>query len=328
MHGNGRRPFPSIISPIFQHSRGTSMKHASRRRSTRRIARRRARAVPAVRRRVLAEGGRGARLPRRIRRGADQGGLAVGADSRAVRRLGPVASPRRPSSWRRSTARAATAGRLPRPDVQHGHACCGTGRRSRSGSYLPKIASGELRLQSMAVTEPTAGTDTTKIKTVAVKKGDRYVVNGQKVWIFARAAFGPDDPARAHDPARAGQEEIGRACPSSSSTCGQAVEEGLTVKPIRNMVNHETNELFFDNLEIPAENLIGEEGKGFQVHPRRPQRRAHPDRRRVHRRWLLVHRQGDGTTRRSASCSTGRSARTRASSFRSRAPTSTCRRRT
>ena len=68
--------------------------------------------------------------------------------------------------------------------------------------------------------------------------------------------------------------------------------KGLDVRPIRNMVNHETNSVFIDNLEIPAENLIGEEGKGFKVHPGRAQRRAHPDRRRMHRRWLLVHGEG------------------------------------
>ena len=91
-----------------------------------------------------------------------------------------------------------------------------------------------------------------------------------------------------------------------------AIKHGMTVRPIPNMVNHETNELFFDNLEIPVENLIGEEGKGF-VHPGRPERRAHADRRRVHRRRLLVHRQGRGL-RQSAPCSAAPSARTRACS--------------
>ncbi len=104
--------------------------------------------------------------------------------------------------------------------------------------YLPKIASGDLRLQSMGVTEPTTGTDTTKIKTTAVKQGDRYVVNGQKRKSEGMSIFIVD--------------------------LHQAIGQGMTVNPIRNMVNHETNELFFDNLEIPAENLIGEEGKGFR----------------------------------------------------------------
>ena len=123
-----------------------------------------------------------ARLPRGVRRRADQGRLARRADPAGVRRLG--AGPRRgvgdhggdqPLGRQRR--------RVPRPDVQHGHAAAPRHRRRRSSEYLPKIASGELRLQSMAVTEPTTGTDTTKIKTTAVRKGDRYVVNGQKVWI-------------------------------------------------------------------------------------------------------------------------------------------------
>lgn len=137
------------------------------------------------------------------------------------------------------------------------------GSQVQKDFYLPKIAKGELRLQSMGVTEPTTGTDTTKIKTVAVKKGDRYVVNGQKVWI-----------------SRIQHSDLmillARTTPLSEVTkksegmsifivdLRDAIGNGLTVRPIRNMVNHETNELFFENLEIPAENLIGEEGKGFK----------------------------------------------------------------
>ncbi len=129
--------------------------------------------------------------------------------------------------------------------------------------YLPKIASGELRLQAMGVTEPGAGTDTTRIKTVAVRKGDRYVVNGQKVWT-----------------SRLQHSELmillARTTPLDQVTkksdgmsiflvdMRHAVHAGLTMRPIRNMVNHETNEVFFDNLEIPNANLIGEEGKGFR----------------------------------------------------------------
>ena len=137
------------------------------------------------------------------------------------------------------------------------------GSEAQKRRYLPKIAKGELRLQSMGVTEPSTGTDTTKIKTVAVKKGERYVVNGQKVWIsriqhsdlmilLARTTPMP---------------EVNKKSEGMSIfivDLRDAVAKGLTVKPIRNMVNHETNELFFDNLEIPAENLIGEEGKGFK----------------------------------------------------------------
>jgi acyl-CoA dehydrogenase len=137
------------------------------------------------------------------------------------------------------------------------------GSEAQKRRYLPAIASGELRLQSMGVTEPTTGTDTTKIRTTAVRNGDRYVVNGQKVWIsrvlhsdlmILLARTTPVDQVRK----RADGMSI------FVVDLREAIGHGLTVKPIANMVNHETNELFFDNLEIPADNLIGEEGKGFR----------------------------------------------------------------
>jgi acyl-CoA dehydrogenase len=134
------------------------------------------------------------------------------------------------------------------------------GSSEQKTKYLPKIASGELRLQAMGVTEPGAGTDTTKIKTVAAKKGDRYVVNGQKVWtsrlqhselmiLLARTT-----PL----------SEVRKKSDGMSIFLVDTKSQGLDVRPIRNMVNHETNSVFIDNLEIPAENLIGEEGKGFR----------------------------------------------------------------
>ncbi|MDO8440343.1 MAG: acyl-CoA dehydrogenase family protein, partial [Polaromonas sp.] len=129
--------------------------------------------------------------------------------------------------------------------------------------YLPKIACGELRLQSMGVTEPTTGTDTTKIKTLAVKKGDRYVINGQKVWI-SRIQHSDLMILLARTTPLG---EVKRKSDGMSIfivDLHQAIGQGLTVKPIRNMVNHETNELFFENLEIPVENLIGQEGQGFR----------------------------------------------------------------
>ena len=136
------------------------------------------------------------------------------------------------------------------------------GSPEQKRAYLPLIASGELRLQSFAVTEPTTGTDTTRTKTFAEKRGDRYIVNGQKVWI-----------------SRVQHSDLmlllARTTPLSHITkkteglsvflvdVRESLERGLTVRPIRNMVNHETNEVFFDNVEVPAENLVGEEGKGF-----------------------------------------------------------------
>ncbi|GJH00315.1 acyl-CoA dehydrogenase family protein [Paraburkholderia terrae] len=129
--------------------------------------------------------------------------------------------------------------------------------------YLPKIASGELRLQSMGVTEPTTGTDTTKIKTTAVRKGDRYVVNGQKVWI-SRVQHSDLMILLARTTPLADVTKKSEGMSIFIVDLREAIGHGMTVRPIPNMVNHETNELFFDNLEIPAENLIGEEGMGFK----------------------------------------------------------------
>jgi acyl-CoA dehydrogenase len=129
--------------------------------------------------------------------------------------------------------------------------------------YLPKIASGELRLQSMGVTEPTTGTDTTKIKTTAVRKGDRYVVNGQKVWI-SRVQHSDLMILLARTTPLADVTKKSGGMSIFIVDLRDAIGHGMTVRPIPNMVNHETNELFFDNLEIPAENLIGEEGMGFK----------------------------------------------------------------
>ena len=137
------------------------------------------------------------------------------------------------------------------------------GSEAQKREYLPKIASGELRLQSMGVTEPTTGTDTTKIKTVAVRKGDRYVVNGQKVWI-SRVQHSDLMILLARTTPLAEVKKKSEGMSIFIVDLREAVKSGLTVRPIANMVNHETNELFFDNLDIPAENLIGEEGKGFR----------------------------------------------------------------
>jgi acyl-CoA dehydrogenase len=129
--------------------------------------------------------------------------------------------------------------------------------------YLPKIASGEWRLQSMAVTEPSTGTDTTKLKTTAIRHGDHYRVNGQKVWI-SRIQHSDLMILLARTTPL---EEVTRKSEGMSIflvDLHQAIGNGMTIVPIRNMVNHETNEVFFDNLEIPIENRIGAEGQGFR----------------------------------------------------------------
>ena len=137
----------------------------------------------------------------------------------------------------------------------------GSGEQKRR--YLPEIASGELRLQSMGVTEPTTGTDTTKIKTTAERRGDRYVINGQKVWI-SRVQHSDLMILLARTTPLADVKKKSEGMSIFIVDLREAIGHGLTVQPILNMVNHETNELFFDNLEIPAENLIGEEGQGFK----------------------------------------------------------------
>ena len=137
------------------------------------------------------------------------------------------------------------------------------GSQAQKEKYLPKIASGEWRLQSMGVTEPTTGTDTTKIKTTAVKKDGRYVINGQKVWI-SRIQHSDWMILLARTTPLAEVKKKSEGMSIFMVDLREAEKNGLTVRPILNMVNHETNELFFENLEIPEENLIGEEGKGFK----------------------------------------------------------------
>src|SRR5436853_1177564 len=137
------------------------------------------------------------------------------------------------------------------------------GSEAQKREFLPRIASGELRLQSMGVTEPTTGTDTTKLKTTAQKKGDRYVINGQKVWI-SRVLHSDLMILLARTTPFADVKRKSDGMSIFIVDLHQAIGNGLTVRPIANMVNHETNELFFDSLEIPAENLLGEEGKGFK----------------------------------------------------------------
>jgi len=137
------------------------------------------------------------------------------------------------------------------------------GSRAQKQRYLPAIAAGKLRIQSMAVTEPTTGSDTTKIRTTAVKKDGRYRVNGQKVWI-SRVQHSDLMILLARTTPLAEVQRKSEGMSIFIVDLRDAVGHGLSVRPIANLVNHETNELFFDNLEIPEENLIGEEGQGFR----------------------------------------------------------------
>jgi acyl-CoA dehydrogenase len=137
------------------------------------------------------------------------------------------------------------------------------GSEAQKQLYLPKIAAGELRLQSMAVTEPSTGTDTTKLKTMAVKKGDQYFIHGQKVWI-SRIQHSDLMILLARTTPLADVKKKSEGMSIFIVNLADAIGHGMEVRPINNMVNHETNEVFFDNLAIPAENLIGTEGQGFK----------------------------------------------------------------
>src|ERR1700722_13745648 len=137
------------------------------------------------------------------------------------------------------------------------------GSAAQKAEYLPKIARGELRLQAFGVTEPTSGTDTTRIRTFARREGDRYFVNGQKIWI-SRAEHSDLMVLLCRTTPR---DQVAK--PTDGITVllvdmRHAVDNGLTIRPVRTMLNHATTELFFDNLPVPAANLIGEEGRGFR----------------------------------------------------------------
>jgi hypothetical protein len=137
------------------------------------------------------------------------------------------------------------------------------GSEAQKRAYLPKIATGELRLQAFGVTEPTAGTDTSSIRTTAMRRGDKYVVNGQKVWT-SRAEHSDLMLLLARTTPR---EEVAKKTDGMSVfvvDMRAALGRGLAIRPIRTMINHATTEVFFDSLEIPAANLVGEEGRGFR----------------------------------------------------------------
>ena len=136
------------------------------------------------------------------------------------------------------------------------------GSAAQKQSYLPKIATGELRLQAFGVTEPSTGSDTTQLRTTAERMGNGYVVNGQKVWI-SRAEHSDLLLLLARTTPK---EKVAKRTDGLSVFLVEmkdAIGHGLTIRPIRTMINHATTELFFDNLQIPASTLVGEEGKGF-----------------------------------------------------------------
>ena len=137
------------------------------------------------------------------------------------------------------------------------------GSAEQKRAYLPKIAAGELRLQAFGVSEPTSGSDTTQLQTKAVRKGDRYIVNGQKVWM-SRAEHSDLMLLIARTTPVEQVKKRSEGLSVFLVDMRRAIGNGLTIRPIRTMMNHSTTEVFFNDLEVPAENLIGEEGKGFR----------------------------------------------------------------
>ncbi|TCT08436.1 acyl-CoA dehydrogenase [Tepidamorphus gemmatus] len=137
------------------------------------------------------------------------------------------------------------------------------GSEAQKRRYLPAIASGELRLQAFGVTEPTTGSDTTQLKTRAVRQGDRYIVNGQKVWT-SRALHSDLMLLLARTTPADQVQKRTDGLSVFLVDLREARGNGVEIKPIRALINHNTTEVFIDNLEVPAENLIGEEGKGFR----------------------------------------------------------------
>jgi alkylation response protein AidB-like acyl-CoA dehydrogenase len=137
------------------------------------------------------------------------------------------------------------------------------GSDAQKRQYLPKIATGELRLQAFGVTEPTSGTDTTALRTWARREGDEYIVNGQKIWT-SRAEHSDLMLLLARTTAREQVKKKTEGLSTFIVDMRQVLGNSLTIRPIRTMMNHATTEVFFDNMRVPAANLIGEEGKGFQ----------------------------------------------------------------
>lgn len=137
------------------------------------------------------------------------------------------------------------------------------GSSEQKADWLPKVASGEIRLQAFGVTEPTSGTDTLNLQTTAVRDGDHYIVNGQKIWT-SRAEHSDYMVLLARTTPKDQVEKKGEGLSVMMVDMRDALKDGMTIQPIRTMMNHATTEVFFDNVKVPVANLIGEEGKGFR----------------------------------------------------------------
>ena len=214
--------------------------------------------------------------------------------------------------------------RLPRPDVHHGHACCGTAATAQKAALAARdraAASCACR-RSASPSRPRAPTRSS-LRTTAVREGDHYVVNGQKIWT-SRAEHSDLMLLLARTTPREQAKTRTDGLSVFLVDMRRARQRRSRIRPIRTMMNHATTEVFFDDLRVPAENLIGEEGKGFRYILVRHERRAHPDRAPNASATPSGSSPRPPPTPRSARCSAGRSGRTRACSSRSRAPMRRC----
>ncbi|MFL2771092.1 MAG: acyl-CoA dehydrogenase family protein [Rhodospirillaceae bacterium] len=137
------------------------------------------------------------------------------------------------------------------------------GSPEQKSDWLPKVASGEIRMQAFGVTEPTSGTDTLSLQTTAIQSGDYYIVNGQKIWT-SRAEHSDFMVLLARTTSKDQVQKKGDGLSVMMVDMRDALKDGMTIRPIRTMMNHATTEVFFDNVKVPMRNLIGEEGKGFR----------------------------------------------------------------
>ena len=243
----------------------------------------------ALRRRLLAGARRRARVPAGVRRGADGLGPAGGADPARSTAGSGSGSPTRASCSRRSTARAASAAACHAQMYTMG-ALLRHGSEAQKREYLPRIASGELRLQAFSVTEAEAGSDTTSIATTARRDGDEYVVDGHKNWT-SRIAQSDLLLLLARTAER---DEHARSAGLSLFLVDlrEVRAESIEVTQVRTMFNYATNEVRYRGLRIPAASPDRRGGRGLPLRDRRLERRAHPARRGGDRRRLLVHRPG------------------------------------
>ena len=281
-----------------------------------------AEALRALSRRVLAQARREPRLSRRVRRRADRSRLSRDADPGGVRRRGADALGRRGGAGG-DPARGLQRRCLPRADVHHGHRAPARQRGRRRRAICPRSPPANCGSRPSASPSRRAAPTPPRIRTFARRDGDRYVVNGQKIWT-SRAEHSDLMLLLARTTPR---DEVAKRTDGLSVfilDMREALGNGLTIRPIRTMMNHSTTEVFFDNVPGSGREPRRRGGQGVPLHPVGHERGAHPDRRRMRRRRQMADREGGGLRQGAQGLRPADRRRTRASSSRSPGPTPTC----